>query len=287
MKLQPRFRTRMYRSLPRRGTQQHSSKSMFYSAVSYARYIPGICLSYLFSSTLAGLPGLPSAPGCFRPGLSADPFCFCNRQPANSRLGPAKVPQPCVDLINMAAPAWCLALTVGTPKFKGLLLSCSVLVLNGRGGVAIKEARKEWHPPDEVRCPANVQSRDRRGFIHLPNSVWLHRHKYTGIYLWYTRYISGIFLRYVWYKSGIFLRYTRYISGIFLRYVWYISRIYYAYTSNILNIFHVYFRNIPYICLSYVWYMTWLHQIRRNGRTLTFLPRKRCWAMLNGNTGHA
>jgi hypothetical protein len=31
MKLKPRLRTRMYRSLPRRGTQQHSSKSMFYS----------------------------------------------------------------------------------------------------------------------------------------------------------------------------------------------------------------------------------------------------------------
>ncbi len=43
-----------------------------------------------------------------------------------------------------------IALTVGTPEFEGLRMSCSVLVLNGRGGVAIKEAIKEWRPPKEV-----------------------------------------------------------------------------------------------------------------------------------------
>ncbi len=62
-------------------------------------------------------------------------------------------------------------MTVGTPKFEGLLLLCSVLVLNGRGGVAIKEARKEWHPAKEVLYPANIQSRARRGFIQLPNFI--------------------------------------------------------------------------------------------------------------------
>jgi hypothetical protein len=63
----------------------------------------------------------------------------------NSRLGPAKVPQPGVDLIDMAAPEWFLACAVGTPEFEGLLLSRSVLVWKGRGGVAMKKARKEWH----------------------------------------------------------------------------------------------------------------------------------------------
>ncbi len=55
---------------------------------------PGICLSYLVNSTLPGLLGFCSAPGRFRPGLSAYPFGFCDRKPSDSRLGPAKVQQP-------------------------------------------------------------------------------------------------------------------------------------------------------------------------------------------------
>jgi hypothetical protein len=35
-------------------------------------------------------------------------------------------------------------------EFEGLPLSCYVIVRNGRGGVAIKEARKEWDLPKEV-----------------------------------------------------------------------------------------------------------------------------------------
>ncbi len=58
---------------------------------------------------VSGLPGVPSALGRFRPGLSADHFGFGDRKATNSRLGPAKVPQPgvddTVDLIDMAAPA--------------------------------------------------------------------------------------------------------------------------------------------------------------------------------------
>ncbi len=53
---------------------------------------------YSFSSTLAGPPDLPSASRCFRPGLSTDPCCFCNRVSSNSRLGSAEIPQPSVDI---------------------------------------------------------------------------------------------------------------------------------------------------------------------------------------------
>ena len=60
------------------------------------------------------------------------------------------------------------------PEFEGLLLSRSILVWNGRRGIAMKKARKERHPPKKVLCPTNVESRDRRGFIQLPNSVCLH-----------------------------------------------------------------------------------------------------------------
>ncbi len=58
---------------------------------------------FLFSWLLPGISGLPSAPGRFRTGLSANPFDLGDRKATHSRLGPAKVPQPGVDLINMAA----------------------------------------------------------------------------------------------------------------------------------------------------------------------------------------
>ncbi len=60
---------------------------------------------FLLSWQLPGIFGLPSAPGRFRPGLIANPFSLGDRKATHSRLGPAKVPQPGDDLINMAAPA--------------------------------------------------------------------------------------------------------------------------------------------------------------------------------------
>ncbi len=78
---------------------------------------------FLFSCTLLGLPGLISAAGRFRLGLSADPSCLSHRKSINSRLRHVKDPHPGVDLTNMAALACSLACTVGTPEFNGLLLS--------------------------------------------------------------------------------------------------------------------------------------------------------------------
>ena len=140
----------------------------------YTRCIPSIYISYLLCRHFAGLPGLPSAPGCLRPGLSTDQFRLGHWKSSNSRLGPAKVPHPVINLIDMAAPAWCRALAVSTPVFEGLLLSSSILIRNSRCGVAIKKARKEWHPPKKVFHPANIESGDRRRFIQLSNSIWLH-----------------------------------------------------------------------------------------------------------------
>ena len=45
---------------------------------------------------------------------------------------------------------------------------------NSRCGVSVKEARKEWHPPKEVLNSANIECRDRRGLVQLPNSIGLH-----------------------------------------------------------------------------------------------------------------
>jgi hypothetical protein len=47
-------------------------------------------------------------------------------------------------------------------------------VRNSRCGVSVKEARKEWHPPKEVLNSANIEGRDRRGLVQLPNSIGLH-----------------------------------------------------------------------------------------------------------------
>ncbi len=93
-----------------------------------------IYLLYLSSSYLEALLCLPSAPECFRPSLPADPFCFCDRKAPNLRLGPAEILQwhPCVDLINMAAPAWCwglTVLTVSTPEFELKAWFCHAVYL--------------------------------------------------------------------------------------------------------------------------------------------------------------
>ena len=132
----------------------------------------------LFGGTLPGLPGLPCAPGRFGPGTSANIFGFDHWKSTNTRLGPAKVPQPGVDLVHMAASARALARAVSTPEFEGLLLSRSILasVWNGRRVIAMKKARKERHPPKKVlsyRCRDSGQER-----VHTANDhvIWV---KYT------------------------------------------------------------------------------------------------------------
>ncbi len=74
----------------------------------YDRNIHGICLQWLcirFSSTLAGPPGLPGALCSGTHAHLADLLCFSNRESCNTRLRPAKNPQPSVDLIHLAASA--------------------------------------------------------------------------------------------------------------------------------------------------------------------------------------
>ena len=52
------------------------------------------------------------------------------RQAAHARLGPSKVPQPDVDLVNMAAPPQVRARTIGTAALKSVPVSAAVLVWN-------------------------------------------------------------------------------------------------------------------------------------------------------------
>ncbi len=113
--------------------------------------------SALADTALEPEPGTDSP--SLRLGMTSVPFLFkitfercCDRKPCNLRLGPAEILHPCVHLIN-TAPAWCRALmvlTVGTAEFENLLLSCCVLLRNGRGSAVIRGARKEWYLPKEV-----------------------------------------------------------------------------------------------------------------------------------------
>ena len=133
-------------------------------------------------STLAGPPGLPTTLRSVTPAPLADLHRFSNGETSNPRLGSSKVPQPSVDLIYMAASARFKSLDrpVGTAELEVQTLSSSVLVWNGGGGVAIKEAWKERNQTKNVFNFANVESRYRGGFIK-------HMH---CIYQIYTKYIQ-------------------------------------------------------------------------------------------------
>ena len=70
----------------------------------YSWYIPCIYYAYTMRWSLASPLSCPSALGSLRPGLPSELFSFGHREVAHTRLGPSKVPQTGVDLVNMAAP---------------------------------------------------------------------------------------------------------------------------------------------------------------------------------------
>ncbi len=135
-----------------------------------------VCIS--ISSTLAGLPGLPGTLCRSSPALLAYLLCFSNREIGNTQagLGPTKVPQPGVDLIHMAASVRFLPMSVSTAECEVSSLSSRVLEWNCGGGIAIKEAWKEWNPAKKVLNQSNVEGslRNWGGLLKLSDSVRLH-----------------------------------------------------------------------------------------------------------------
>ncbi len=69
----------------------------------YTMYIPDIYHAKVTCKT-ALLPTQPRSFGSIGPGLPSDLLSFGHREAAHARLGQSKVPQPGVDLVNMAAP---------------------------------------------------------------------------------------------------------------------------------------------------------------------------------------
>jgi hypothetical protein len=97
----------------------------------YSRYIPSIYYAaYTMRRSLASPLSCPSALGSLRPRLSSELVSFGHRKAAHARLGPSKVPQPGVDLLNMAAPPRGRASTIRTAALKSVLLSAAVLMWN-------------------------------------------------------------------------------------------------------------------------------------------------------------
>jgi len=90
----------------------------------YTMYIPCIFMQWSLASPLS----CPAALGSLRQGLPSELFSFGHREVAHTRLGPSKVPQPGVDLVNMAAPPWGWASTIGTAALKSVPLSVAVLM---------------------------------------------------------------------------------------------------------------------------------------------------------------
>ncbi len=101
-----------------------------YKVCSLRLYIPCIYYAYTMRRSLAIPFSCPSALGSLRPGLPSELVSFGHREAAHARLGPSKVPQPGVDLVNMAAPPRGRASTIRTVALKSVLLSAAVLMWN-------------------------------------------------------------------------------------------------------------------------------------------------------------
>ncbi len=96
----------------------------------YTRYVPCIYQTYTMRRSLASRLSCPSALGSLGPGLPSDLLSLGHREAAHARLGPSKVPQAGVNLVNMAAPPRGRPCTIGTAALKSVQLSAAILMWN-------------------------------------------------------------------------------------------------------------------------------------------------------------
>ncbi len=119
----------------------------------YSRYIPCIYYAYTMRRSLASQLSWPSALGSLRQGLPSELLSFGHREAAHARLGPSKVPQPGVDLVNMAAPPRGWTCTIGTAALKSVLPSAAVLMWNSWGCISVQKGWNELNSAKEVLNP--------------------------------------------------------------------------------------------------------------------------------------
>ena len=151
----------MYTALHLRTHTNLYPKVMFYYKTAYTRYIPAIYYAYTMRKSRASLLSCPSVLGSLRPGLPSDLLSFGHREAAHARLGPSKVPQPGVDLVNMAAPPRVRASTIGTAALKSVPLPAAVLVWNSGGCISVQKAWNERNSAEKVLNPSDVKSGNR------------------------------------------------------------------------------------------------------------------------------
>ncbi len=97
----------------------------------YSLYIPCIYYAYIghLLASLVAHPRLEASDRDFRLNPS-ELLSFGHREAAHVRLGQSKVPQPGVDLVNMAAPPRGWVSTIGTAALKSVLLLAAVFMWN-------------------------------------------------------------------------------------------------------------------------------------------------------------
>ncbi len=138
------------------------------------RYIPCIYYTYTMLRTLARPLSCPRSFGSLRSRPPSDLLSFGHREAAHARLGPSKVPQPGVDLVNMAAPPRVRARAIGTAALKNVLLSAAVLMWNSWGCISVQKAWNERNSAEEILNSSDIESGNRRGLVYPVNSLWFH-----------------------------------------------------------------------------------------------------------------
>ncbi len=100
--------------------------------------------------------------GSIGQGIPSDLLSLGHREASHARLGQSKVPQPGVDLVNMAAPPCGRACTIGTATLKSIPLLTAVLMWNSWGCISVqkwfqlsssKVPQRGWRRPSPAECP--------------------------------------------------------------------------------------------------------------------------------------
>ncbi len=147
---------------------------MIYCQTGYTRYTPCIYYTYTMQWSLATLLSCPPALGSLWLRLPSDLLSFGHREAAKARLGQSKLPQPGVDLINMAAPPRVRASTICTAA---LLCRWSVgccTYVNSWVRISVQKAWNWRNSAEEVLKPSYSESGNRWGLVYPVNSLWLH-----------------------------------------------------------------------------------------------------------------
>jgi len=90
-----------------------------------------------------------------------------HRQTPQARPPAPKLPQPWVDLVDVAPPTAIHSGCICDPVLKRAGLEVLQLVRYGRSSVALQETGKEWHPAKHILAGGDVQDRSRGRLIQL------------------------------------------------------------------------------------------------------------------------